>query len=177
MKRTVLASILLVGTMGATTMAQPPANAPMPPPGQGPRPAEMQAQRRADYVLLLGLRPDQQTKLDAMLQAAMPRGPRFDGRGAPGGPDRPPLEQSAIPFPERLAQMEKQAAQHAEAERNRIATLRAFYEALDAGQRQRFEALTRLSRGPGGGFRPDFGPPPPPRDQEGPGEGRGPGRF
>jgi hypothetical protein len=72
--------------------------------------------------------------------------------------------------------MEKQAAQHAEAERNKIATLRAFYEALDNGQRQRFEALTRLSRGPGAGFRPDFGPPPP-RDQEGSGEGRGPGRF
>jgi len=119
--------------------------------------AEHMKHRADDWALLLDLRPAQRPALDAWLEAGRPPMP-------PGPPAERP--EGAAPekasFEERLAKMEQRAGERDAAQRQHITALRTFYQGLDATQRQRFEALLRLSHGRGGFGGPEsFGPPGP----------------
>ncbi|MBW4330551.1 Spy/CpxP family protein refolding chaperone [Stakelama sp. CBK3Z-3] len=169
-KAFILAGVM-ASAVGTPAMAQqrPPANAP------GMPDNAMDQQRVDDMALLLNLRADQRPALEAYLKASAPPhrggGPRPGGKpdqnpGRQGGPgDRgnrdgaanPPPPPSATSFDERLADMERREAEHGEQARQRIAALKSFYQALDAQQRTRFEAILRLDHGPDG-----FAPPPGP---------------
>jgi hypothetical protein len=121
-------------------------------------PAKMLAQRSADMALLLGLRTEQRPALEAMLRATMPPAPpEGPDRDKEGGKGRGEMPTPTANFIETLARIERDVSQRADAERARVAALRAFYTQLDSSQQQRFEALLRVSHGPigmGGGPRP-----------------------
>jgi protein CpxP len=139
-------------------------------PGPGPRPdfAAMQARREAhqrqradDLRTILRLRPDQEPALAAFLQA----GPKV-----PPGPRPPPAAEAPLTTPQRLDEMARREAQHAQARDARLQAVKAFYAALSPDQRAVFDALQRM-HGPGHGFGgrpPGFGGP---GGRPGPGHG------
>jgi hypothetical protein len=127
-----LLSLLLIPLAAAAAAQQPPA-APRPgsPPGAEAAVARAEGD---DLALLVGLAPGQRPALDRYLAAVRPPRPeRAIGEARPS-------------FAGELDRRE----QGLTAERSRIEAARRFYEQLDAGQRQRFDALMRLRHGPGG---------------------------
>jgi hypothetical protein len=130
---------LLLTSLGMIAIAGPmSARGGDPSPGAAAEPA----QRLDDFALLLGLRVDQHAALATMLAAAMPPPPPAGARGAAGPPlppEGPPAGQSAP-----LERMERRLGD----QRKRLEALRHFRDGLDEGQRQRFDALMRLSFGP-----------------------------
>lgn len=129
--------------------------------------AQMRKQRTDDIALLIGLRPDQRPGLDQLLAAMEPARGEWS-RGA-GDKDRPAPPAPNADFSAKLDWM----AQHIDAKdaaaKQKIDAVRRFYASLDAGQRQRFEALDRLRhsdpmhrhmRGMMGGHGRPGGPPP-----------------
>ena len=140
------AALAATGTAGAQTPGAPP-----PPPPH----AERQAELARDLTLLLGLADRQQGALRAFLDAAAPPPPRDRGpgdrAGAPPPPPPPAGFLQSLDGPDRRAEAEDARRQA------RIAAGRSFWDTLDAGQRARLDALTRLHALPFGG--PPKGPP------------------
>ncbi len=150
-------AILLMLVSTGSAVAQPTGLPMKPHDGPPPVNAAMLEKKADDLFLLIGLTPGQRPLLEAMLRTSMPPA-RPEGPEA--GPPAPPVDR---PFAEQLAEMERLSAERAKAEQERIATLSAFYKSLNAQQRERFEAVMRLSHdGPAG-----FGPPPPPPHRPG----------
>lgn len=139
------AALAATGTAGAQTPGAPPT----PPP---------HAELTRDLTLLLGLADRQQGALRAFLDAAAPPPPRDRGpgdrAGAPPPPPPPAGFLQSLDGPDRRAEAEDARRQA------RIAAGRSFWDTLDAGQRARLDALTRLHALPFGG--PPNGPPPRP---------------
>ena len=118
-------------------------------------------QRAQDLRTILRLRPDQEPALTAYLQSRKPRS---------GGPPerRGPPPTPTMTTPQRLDEMARREAERTQARQARTESVRAFYAALGADQRQVFDALMRMGGGGRGrgGFRgrgfegPRRGPPP-----------------
>ncbi|MDB5712453.1 MAG: hypothetical protein JWL96_4523 [Sphingomonas bacterium] len=110
--------------------------------------ANMRQHRADDLALLLDLKPGQRSALDAFLKASHPgMGASRMGRppeGAPPGATPPG-------FTERLDRMEAATTRHADAARERIGAIKAFYTSLDPHQKQLFDALRRMRHGGGMG--------------------------
>ena len=146
MSKPVLAIIMMAFVSASSVGAQPPG----PPMGypEGP-PAvtvDMLKKRADDLSLLIGLTPRQRPLLEAMLRASMP--PTRTENSRPESPEaRPPAPSVDRPFAEKLAQMDRMSSEHAKADQERIAELKALYADLNAAQRERFEAVMRLSHG------------------------------
>jgi hypothetical protein len=110
--------------------------------------AQMRQRRADDLALLLDLKPGQRSALDAFLKASHPG-------MAMGRMGRPP--EGAAPgttppsFTERLDHMEAATTRHADAARERIGAIKAFYTSLDPHQKQLFDALRRMRHGGGMG--------------------------
>lgn len=146
----ILAALLTVAALPAAAQTAPAAG--MPPMTMGHHdPAMMHEmmqkmrQRHADdMALLLDLKPAQRPALDAFLASHHAMGEDGMEHRPEGAPGTPPS------FAERLDRMDQLAARHAEAEHQRIAAAKAFYQSLDPHQRQLFEALMRLHHGGGG---------------------------
>jgi protein CpxP len=134
--------------------------------GPAPQAGQMQArmqqmreaherQRAQDLRTILRLRPDQEPALTAFLQSHKPpqgAGMR-DHRGPPG-------EAGPMTTPQQLDAMARREADHAAMQRRHADALRAFYAALNAEQRQVFDALQRVEhagRGHGGWGHRGFG--------------------
>jgi hypothetical protein len=151
-----------VAAPAAWAQAQPRGDRQAPPEIQAMREAR-ERQRAQDLRTILRLRPDQEPALTAFLQSRKPR------NGAP--PDRRGPPPAALTTPQRLDEMARRDAERAQARQARTESVRAFYAALGADQRQVFDALMRMGGGrEHGGFRgrgfqgPRRGPPggPPP---------------
>ncbi|MBB4087515.1 hypothetical protein [Sphingomonas carotinifaciens] len=133
--------------------------------GAGPDHAARQRREADDLALVLGLRQDQRPALDAFLAAS----------GPPARPERRAGERPALPntppsFEQELDRMAERDTRHAAEARQRIGAARAFFAQLDQRQKQIFEAVMRLRRGPGGFDRPGPGGPGPRGPEEhGPG--------
>lgn len=140
--------------------------------------ADMQKRHADDLALLLDLKPAQRPALDAFLKAAHPRMDMDEGMGPMGQrAGGEPADGAAPPptFTERLDRMDQAATRRADAQHQRIAALKAFYQSLDPHQRQLFEAVMRLHHGGGmhggmGGMGGNMrGGHPGPDDMDGPG--------
>jgi Spy/CpxP family protein refolding chaperone len=115
-------------------------------------PPEFQAMREAherqraqDLRTILRLRPDQEPVLTAFLQSHR-RSPPPERRGPPAAaPPRGPMT-----TPQRLDEMARREAEHAQARQRRADAIRAFYAALSPEQRPVFDALMRMHEGPHG---------------------------
>lgn len=169
MPKTFRAAILLMLLSTGSAVAQPTGSLMKPHDGPPPVNAAMLEKRADDLSLLIGLTSGQRPLLEAMLRTIIP--PARTENSRPEDPDArhsaPPVDG---PFAEQLAQMERLSAERAKADQERMATLKAFYNSLNAGQRERFEAVMRLSHGGPAGFGP---PPPPPHRPHGPGSPSG----
>lgn len=141
-----IAAAALLPAVG-TASAQTGPGAPPPPPMARPAPPAHIAE---DVALLLGLNGRQREAFAAYLAAAAPPPPPPPGV-RDGGPPPPPPPPPPAGF---LAEL---AGPRAGAE----AAGKTFWDTLDAGQRTRLDALTRLHALPFG--RPPMGPPPGPR--------------
>lgn len=116
--------------------------------------ADMQKRHADDLALLLDLKPAQRPALDAFLKASHPgMNMGMDmGMGPMGGPaGGEPADGAAPPptFTEHLDRMDQAATRRADAQHQRVAAVKAFYQSLDPHQRQLFEAVMRLRHGGG----------------------------
>jgi periplasmic protein CpxP/Spy len=102
--------------------------------------AQVRKQRADDIAMLIGLRPDQRPGLDQLL--ASMEGPHREAGADDGDRQAPPAPNAD--FSAKLDWM----SQHIDAKnieaKQKIEVARRFYASLDAGQRQRFDALDRL---------------------------------
>ena len=170
MTKLILSAVLAGLTLPALAQQPPVGGPPSPDPARMQR---MQQREGDDLALVLGLRSAQRPALEAFLASGRPPAPPRDG----ARPGSPPGSGDAVPlgFDQQLTMDEARLAEHVRTERAHIAAARAFYGQLDAGQKQRFDALMRLRHGPGGpgehGGGPagpgphgagEGGPPPPP---------------
>jgi len=105
--------------------------------------AQARKQRADDIALLIGLRPDQRPGLDQLL-ASMEGGHHEAGDE---GKDRPARPAPSADFSAKLDWMSQRIDAKDSAAKQRIEVARRFYASLDAGQRQRFDALDRLRHG------------------------------
>ncbi len=106
------------------------------------------ARRADDLALLLDLKPGQRSALDAFLKAAHPG----MGKGRMGRPPEDAAPGATPPsFTDRLDRMEAATTRHADAARERIGAIKAFYTSLDPHQKQLFDALRRMRHGGGMG--------------------------
>jgi hypothetical protein len=116
--------------------------------------AQMRQRRADDLALLLDLKPGQRSALDAFLKASHPGMGMGMGMGR-GRMGRPPEDAApgATPpsFTDRLDRMEAATTRHADAARERIGAIKAFYTSLDPHQKQLFDALRRMRHGGGMG--------------------------
>jgi len=143
-------SAVLSAALATAAAASSPGWAQAEPHGPRPAAAQFQAMREAherqrvqDLKTILRLRPDQEPALTAFLQSHKPPGPgdRPDRHGPPGAPPAP------MTTPQRLDEMARREAEHAQAGQRRTEAARTFYAALDGQQRQVFDALMRVQRG------------------------------
>lgn len=104
-------------------------------------------QRADDLRTILRLRPDQEAALQAFLGAGKPPQPPMAGQR----PAAPPPQAAPLTTPQRLDEMARREAEHAQRRDRALAALKAFYAALDPNQQKVFDALQRLE-GPPGGF-------------------------
>lgn len=115
--------------------------------------AEMRKRHADDLALLLDLKPAQRPALDAFIEASHPRMGMDEGMGMGPMGDRAgggPADGAAPPtFTERLDRMDQAATRRADAQHQRVAAAKAFYQSLDPHQRQLFEAVMRLRHGGG----------------------------
>jgi len=112
--------------------------------------AQMRQRRADDLALLLDLKPGQRSALDAFLKASHPG--MGMGRGRMGRPPEGAAPGATPPsFTERLDRMEAATTRHADAARERIGAIKAFYTSLDPHQKQLFDALRRMRHGGGMG--------------------------
>lgn len=146
--RSTIRTAVLSAVLAAAAAASAPSWAQAEPHGQRPDAAQFHAkfqamreaherQRAQDLKTILRLRPDQEPALTAFLQRPTP--PQHGERRGP-----PP---EAATTPQRLDEMARREAEHAQAGQRHAERIRAFYAALDVQQRQVFDALMRVQRG------------------------------
>jgi Spy/CpxP family protein refolding chaperone len=152
--RSIFRSAVVCAAIAAATAASTPVWAQAEPQGPHAGDARFQAMREAharqraqDLRTILRLRPDQEPALTAFLQSRTP----------PGPPERHGAPPQALTTPQRLDEMAWREAEHAQARQRRTETVRTFYAALDAQQRQVFDALERTQHGGHGRGGPDGG--------------------
>jgi hypothetical protein len=145
-RRLILALAPATLALATAAYAQPAA----PPPGMRHEPSpEMKARHEAmmkqhveDLKILLRLRPDQETALNALIAAHHPPGDR--------GLRREDRDDGPMTTPERLERMQQREAEMAARQAQRREALTKFYAALSPDQQRVFDALQRL-QGHGGG--------------------------
>ncbi len=141
--------ILFALTVGAATAAIAADPAPQGPPRGHWDPAafqqmraKMQARRADDISLLIGLRADQRSALDAFLASMEPQHREWGKDRAAGGAPKPPAGDGTFlagldQMSARVDRSDAEAKQHIEAARK-------FYASLSPDQQRRFDALDRL---------------------------------
>ena len=138
MKSTALLAAALA-VAASTALAQPAG-----PGGHGGEWRRMHHQEvMTDLHTILRVRPEQEGAFQAFAAAMEPRSREGRERGDGPGAD-------ALTTPQLIDRMDAGKAAHDAEERQRGAAVKRFYAALSPDQQQVFDALRRLTAGPGG---------------------------